>query len=304
MSFLSRSMLLFGLAGLLFSACAREKSHSIQLSNEGMRAYGKGSLKGASSHFKQALSYDSENHHAHYGLGLVYIDQNKLEQSRRHLLKVRGLKPDHIEASYQLGWIAMKEGRMDEAMSSFQQVLTLEPDHPESNLQMGHLEEAREKLDSANMYYRRAVQLLPYRPDIYHALAVLYAKVGARDEAISVLREGVRLCTVARVRKRRNLSLMYNEMGGLLLENGQYAEAVEILVQAVRLDSPIDVAFNLACAYAANGDVDNAIVYFNQFLSGDSQDEHRIVVARKVVGHLRTRLQKREADALSEGEGS
>jgi len=304
MSIKGRVLILLLLVWALAPGCAREKSHSIQLSNEGMRAYGKGDLKASSSHFKQALSYDSENHHAHYGLGLVHIDRGNLEQSRRHLLKVRGLKPDHIEASYQIGWIAMKEGRSDEAMSSFQQVLALSPDHPESNLQMGHLEESREKLDTANTYFRRAVQLLPYRPDIYHALALLYAKVGARDEAVAVLREGVRLCTPARVRKRRNLSLMYNEMGGLLLEAGQYAEAVDILLQAVRLDAPIDVAFNLACAYAANGDIENAITYFNQFLAGDSQDEHRIVVARKVMSHLQTRLQKRESDAMSETEGS
>ena len=171
---------------------------------------------------------------------------------------------------------------MDEAADSFQQVFTLEPDHADSNFQMGRIQEDRGDLESANISYRRAVQLMPYRPDTYLALAQLYLKVDATDEALAVLREGVRLCKIARVRNRRNLSLMYNELGGLLMESGQYAEAVDFLLQSVRLDAPIDVAFNLACAYAANGDVSDAITYFNQFLAGDSTDTNRITVARKV----------------------
>jgi tetratricopeptide (TPR) repeat protein len=286
-----------------FSGCSRTKSHSVQLSNQGMRAYGKGNKSSAKKHFQEALSFDGENYNAHYGLGLIYIDRGKPDQARRHLLKTRGLKPDHVEASYQLGWIALKAGRKDEAAASFQQVFTLNPDHADSNFQMGRIQEERGDLDAANVSYRRAVQLLPYRPDIYLALAQLYMKVQAIEEALVVLREGVRLCTVVRVRNRRNLSLLFNELGGILLEGGQYPEAVEVLLQSVRLDAPIDVAFNLACAHAANGDVEDAITYFNQFLSGDSADSNRITVARKVVRHLRSRLRQRERDSQSEIEG-
>jgi len=266
-----------------------------------MRAYGKGNKSTAKQYFQESLSFDGENYNAHYGLGLIYIDRGEPDQARRHLMKARGLKPDHVEASYQIGWIALQAGRMDEAAASFQQVFTLDPDHADSNFQMGRIQEERGDLDAANVSYRRAVQLLPYRPDIYLALSQLYLKVDAIEETLVVLREGVRLCKPARVRNRRNLSLLYNELGGILLENGQYSEAVDVLLQSVRLDAPIDVAFNLACAYAANGDISDAITYFNQFLAGDSADANRITVARKVVRHLRARLRQRERDAESEG---
>ena len=87
-----RVVLLVALA-LALSACDREKSDSIRLSNQGTRALKAGDHKQAFAWFRDAAGLDPDNASARYGMGLVEIELGDLGKAHHHFKIAATLNP-------------------------------------------------------------------------------------------------------------------------------------------------------------------------------------------------------------------
>ena len=287
-----RVVLLVALA-LALSACDREKSDSIRLSNQGTRALKAGDHKQAFAWFRDAAGLDPDNASARYGMGLVEIELGDLDKARDHFKIAASLKPELVEATYQLGWIAIQQQKLDEADAALRRVVELQPEHAAAYFLMGSLREKKGQLKEADEAWRRAVALDPYRPETFLALARLYLRVGAEKESVLVLREAIRVITPDKIETPTGLALLQNELGTMLLQTGQYGEAIDALLAGLRLDGTrFEIAFNLGCAYASKGDPEKALDYFRRYLDLARGDDETVTIARDVAKHLEERLQK------------
>ncbi len=301
-SFVPR-LLSIGILALCFAAgCDKAKTDSVRFTNQGMRALEKNELRMAKSRFQQAVDVYPDNAKAHYGLGIVLRELGQADRAAKHLKEAVRLKPDLSEASYHLGDMAFAAKRFDEAEQAFRRVLEQDAYNGSAYYLRGRIHETKVALKQAEVAYRRAVNLEPYRPDIFLTLARLYNRVGAEEEAVAVLREGIRLCTSDRVTLSANLSLLHNELGVMLQERRQYGQAIDELLKAVRITgAPQEVAFNLGWAYADKGDSAHALRYFRQFVAVAKDDDPAIPVALEVQRHLLRRIERKTARPPSGG---
>src|ERR1700686_3626097 len=93
----------------------------------------RGYMEQAAASFRTALRDDPSSAEAMYGIGSVYLDQQKTTEARESFeraLKLRASYPDTLANSWNnLGLLAAREGRKEEAIGYFQEALKLSPDH-------------------------------------------------------------------------------------------------------------------------------------------------------------------------------
>ena len=272
------------------AGCDKAHSDSVRLTNLGMKALSAGDLREARIRFQEAVEIYPENAKAHYGLGVMLFEGGENDRAKQHLKEATKLDNQLTEAFYQLGAIALEESKADEAEQELRRALDLDPEHTAALFSLGQIHERRGELKQADRNYRQSVTLNPLSPQAFLALARLYQHVGAEEEAEAVLREGLRICSTNSVDSVENLSLLYNELGVMLQAQGQYGQAVETLLKAIRLpQAQPQTVFNLGWAYASKGESALALKYFNQFIQL-SDDGASVRVARDVARHLAQRL--------------
>ena len=286
-------LLLLCFVGLFFgSGCDKARSDSLRLSNQGIKALNKNNLPEAQSKFQDAIALYPDNVNAHYGLGMVLVEKNEVQLAQEHLNEALRLKPELTEAIYHLGAIALDQRKNDDAEQHFKKVLAQDPDHSAAHFLLGQVYERKRALKDAEVFFRRAATLDPYQTAVFVHLANLYLRVGAYEQAMAVLREGIRVNSDTQAGDRRALALMHNELGLMLHQQGQYGLAIDELLLARSLDpSKFNFAFNLGWAYASKGDSVLALRYFDQYLRHpDAGRNPNSTIALQVSKHLRARI--------------
>ncbi|HIA02398.1 MAG TPA: tetratricopeptide repeat protein [Myxococcales bacterium] len=281
---------------ILIPSCSKEHNDSIRLSNQGMKALSSGNIRLAHARFQDAIDIFPDNSSAHYGLGLVLVEFEKLDDAKEHMLIATRLNTELTEADYQLGWIAFKQAKHDDAEAALRRVLERDLEHADAHFLLGRIYENKGKLKEAESALRKAITLNPILTTAYLQLARLYLRVAAEREAVVVLEEGIRINTPNRVRSAMEIALLYNELGFLHLQGGKYGAAVDALLTAIRTDSNrIEVAFNLGCAYASKGEPRMALRYFNQYIGIAPKSDETVSIAREVTRHLYQRVLESES---------
>jgi Flp pilus assembly protein TadD len=83
----------------------------------------------------------------------------------------------------------LSAGRVNDASAVLQKALTLSPDYPSALYFLAKMEEQRGNHDQAVADLQRAVVSSGRTPKYLHALGMLYAEVGRRNEARELLEE-------------------------------------------------------------------------------------------------------------------
>ena len=101
--------------------------------NYGSIYFQRGYLEQAEASFRLALRDDPESAEALYGLGSVYLKQEKCGEARQSFeraIKLQASYPDTVANAWNnLGLLATREGHTAEAIPYFQEALKLNPDH-------------------------------------------------------------------------------------------------------------------------------------------------------------------------------
>ena len=181
--------------------------------------------------FELALRDNPSSAEALYGLGSVFLQQNKRAEARRSFQQAVTLQssyPDTLPKAWNnLGLIAAEEGRIleatqnfqqalrlnpeslialenlgnayrqqrlwDQAQSAFERVLAVDSESPGANYGLAMVYAARDDAARAYQYLQKALQFRPDYPEALNNLGVLYMRTRRRDEAVATLEKCVRV---------------------------------------------------------------------------------------------------------------
>jgi len=217
--------------------------------------YQRGYLEQAEVSFRQALQDDPASAEALYGIGSVYLNQNKNAAAREmfeRCVMLRANYPDTLpDAWNNLGVLATREGHIDASIVNFQQALKISPQHLLSLNNLGNAYRLQKRWDEARKVLDRALEVAPDDPEANYSLGMVYAQTNDTAQASEHLQRALRA--------RPIYPEALNNLGILYLVTRHHDEAVNSFERCIRVAPSFDQAYlNLARVYALEGATDKA----------------------------------------------
>ncbi|HSZ60495.1 MAG TPA: FG-GAP-like repeat-containing protein [Terriglobales bacterium] len=239
----------------------------------------RGYMEQAAASFQIALRDEPQSAEALYGIGSVYLDQQKTAEARESFeraLKLRATFPDTLANSWNnLGLLAARGGRTDEAIRDFQEALKLSPDHMIALVNLGGAYRQQKRWDDARKTYERAVEVNPDDAEANYGLGMVFAQRDDSARAFDSLQRALQLRPV--------YPEALNNLGILYLRTHRRDEAVTTFEQCIRIAPTFDQAYlNLARVYSIEGRPDQARPVLEELLKRRPDDE----AARKMLEQL------------------
>ncbi len=221
----------------------------------GAQFYQRGYLEQAEASFQQALQDDPSSAEALYGIGSVYLNQNKNAAAREtfeRAVKLRGNFPDTLpDAWNNLGVIATRESRVDDSVRCFQKALELNPHHLLSLDNLGNAYRLQKRWDEARKVLERALEVAPQDAEANYSLGMVFAQTDDTGKAYEYLQRALKA--------RPAYPEALNNLGVLYLVTRRPDQAVASFEECIRVAPGFDQAYlNLARLYALEGSRDKA----------------------------------------------
>jgi len=209
----------------------------------------------AAASFRLALRDDPSSAEAQYGIGSVYLKQDKIadaQTSFEQTLKLTANYPDTLPNTWNnLGLLATRAGRTGDAIDYFQKALRLSPDYWIALENLGNAFRQQKRWDEARGALERAVAARPKDPDANYSLAMVYAQTDDTERAYRYLQKALIL--------RPAYPEALNNLGVLYLRTHRRDDAVARFEECIRVAPAFDQSYlNLARVYSLEGDRDKA----------------------------------------------
>jgi tetratricopeptide (TPR) repeat protein len=236
--------------GLPFPGVASTTEFTRNYLSYGSIFFERGYMTEAEHFLNLALRNDPENSEALYGLGSIYLQQNKPAEARatfERVLKLPQRYPGTLPNAWNnLGLLSAREGHTDEAIRQFQQALQLDPDHFIALENLGNAYRQAKRWDDAKATLQRALQLNPDNAEANYAMGMVYAQTDDADRAYDFLQKAVA--------EKPAYPEALNNLGVLYLRKNQPADAENSFKEAIRVAPSFEQSyFNLARLYAIEG---------------------------------------------------
>src|SRR5580700_4458536 len=209
----------------------------------------------AEASFTLALGDKPSSAEALYGLGSVYLKQQKTNEARESFeraIKLRASYPDTLPNAWNnLGLLATREGHTSEAIPYFQEALRLSPDHLIALENLGNAYRQQKQWDEARRVLERAVAVGPQDPEANYSLGMVFAQLDDSDRAYEYLQRALKF--------RPAYPEALNNLGVLYLRTRRRDEAVASFEECIRVAPAFDQSYlNLARVYSIEGAPDKA----------------------------------------------
>ena len=229
--------------------------------------------------FRLALRDDPASSEALYGLGSVYLKQEKSAEAREsfeHATRLPASYPDTLANSWNnLGLLATREGRTAEAIPYFQEALRLNPDHLIALDNLGNAYRQQKNWDEARKALERALKVSPEDPEANYSLGMVFAQLDDSERAYEYLQKALKF--------RPGYPEALNNLGVLYLRTRRRDEAVASFEECIRVAPAFDQSYmNLARVYALEGAPDKARTVLLELLK--QHPEH--AQAKKMIEEL------------------
>ncbi len=238
-----------------------------------------GYLEQAAAFFQQALQDDPSSAEAIYGLGSVYLNQNKNAAARE--MFERGLRqsasyPDTLPDTWNnLGVISTRENNVAEAIHDFENALKINPNHVLSLDNLGNAYRLQKRWADAREVLERARSMAPNDSEANYSLGMVYAQTEDTTKAYNYLQRALQV--------RPDYPEALNNLGVLYLVTQRPDEAVTTFQRCIRVAPTFDQAYlNLARVYVLKGEREHARDLLNQLLK-EHPDQ---VQARRMLEQL------------------
>ncbi len=231
-----------------------------------------GKLDEAESLYKQVLQIqpegtserDSFAHQYHLiavnNLGVLFEQQNKLEQAVESYQTALGIKSDYAEAYYNLGNVFQRQGQLDAAVQSYQQALSLNPKIAQAHNNLGNVLKQQEKLDEALKSYRQALSLKPDYSEAHCNFGIVLQKHKQFDAALKSYQQALSL--------KPDYAEAHCNLGTLLQERGQLEAAAASYQRALNIKPEYAEAhYNLGTLLQERGQLEAAAASYQRALS-------------------------------------
>jgi len=217
-----------------------------------------GKIDDAIAHYRLALQMQADSWDAEYNLGTALVAKGQVDEAILHCERAVGMRPTDPDAQVSLGNALFAKGRIDEAIAHYQKAITAQPDHFLARYSLGHALLEKGELDGAIQFSRSALLLRPSDADCHTTLAIALEEKGEPTEAIQHYKKALELAPES-ISTLTNLAWLLATSQNASVRNGP--KAIELATQADRLVGGTNtlVLRTLAAAYAENGEFANAI---------------------------------------------
>ena len=178
--------------------------------------------------YTAALAAHPMANSARNNLGLLLVQQDRLDEAEACYHRAIELDPDFGRAHSNLGRLLLQQERFDEAEASFRRAIDLGADEPNSHNDLGVLYARQNRLDEAEAFYRWAIQLDPDLADAHYNLGNLLRVRNRFDEAGASYRRAIEI-DPDRVAAHSNL-------GNVLANQDRFDEAEASYRRAIDID--------------------------------------------------------------------
>lgn len=215
----------------------------------------RGYLEQSEVFFKLALGDDSSGAEAYYGLGSVYLQQQKTAKARDSFERAVQLPANYpgtlSNAWNNLGILAAREGHTEEAIQNFQRTLQMDPDHLIALDNLGNAYRQVKRWEDAKSVLQRALELRPEDAEANYSLGMVFAQLNDTERAYEYLQKALA--------SRPAYPEALNNLGVLYLRTKRPEEAERSFKESIKVAPAFDQAYlNLARLYAVEGDSQKA----------------------------------------------
>ena len=223
----------------------------------------RGYLDQSAASFQLALKDDPSSAEALYGLGSVYLKQNKTLEARESFERATKLSAGYPEtlpnAWNNLGLLAGREGRMPEAVTNFQEALRVNPEHAIALVNLGNAYRQQHQWDDARKTLAQALTLNPQDAEANYSLGMVFAQTNDTDRAYEYLQKALKY--------RPGYPEALNNLGVLYLRTQRRDAAVASFDECIRAAPAFDQSYlNLASLYIIEGATDKARSILSELL--------------------------------------
>jgi tetratricopeptide (TPR) repeat protein len=223
--------------------------------NYGSVYFQRGYYEQSEASFRLALRDDPSNAEALYGLGSVYLKQEKngpARESFERAVKLQASYPDTLANAWNnLGLLATREGKTAEAIPFFQEALRLSPNHLVALDNLGNAYRQQKDWDEARKTLEWALKISPEDPEANYSLGMVFAQTDDSEQAYEYLQKALKF--------RPGYPEALNNLGVLFLRTRRRDEAVAKFEECIRVAPAFDQSYlNLARVYALEGAPDKA----------------------------------------------
>src|SRR5262245_5828473 len=152
--------------------------------NLGLVLLQQGKIDDGIAHYRSALQMQPDSWDAEYNLGTALAAKGQVDEAILHCERAVRMRPTDPDAQVSLGDALLRKGRIDDAIDHYQKAMMARADHFLARYGLCHALLEKGELDSAIQVCRSALVLWPLDADCHTALAIALDEKGNPAEAI------------------------------------------------------------------------------------------------------------------------
>ena len=237
-----------------------DRSQAIE---EGRQHHHAGRLDEAQAIYERVLAEAPENAPENsevlHMLGVVALQQGRLDNALERIGKALALNPGFAVAHNSAGSVHQRLGHTSEAIESFRAAVEADPEYGNAHFNLGTMLLARHQHNEAAQALARAAELQPDLAEAHLKLGVAYKSLGRHDQAIETLKRAAEL--------KPGFADAYSSLGNVYAAMGELEQAEAAYRQAVETDPGSHAAhFNLGNVSGKLGKRQDAIGSYERAL--------------------------------------
>jgi serine/threonine protein kinase/Flp pilus assembly protein TadD len=168
--------------------------------------------------FRKAIERKGDYAMAHNNLAISLARKNQLEEAVISFGRAIELRPNFADAHYNLGNTLWTMNRLDEALAAFRQVVVLKPNFADAHIRLGVIYWKKGRLDEAATAFRNVTRLTPDDAVAHYNLGNVLIELGLTDEAIDACRRAIAV--------KADYAEAHCNLGRALRQQGAFTEAL------------------------------------------------------------------------------
>ncbi len=208
--------------------------------------------------FSHALDVTEENHVAHHNLAAAYAGRGELKQAIPHFKEALRIRPGYADAHYNLGTALGRRGDLNSAIQELTLAQRIRPRHPDTLFNLASAYEQIGDSKHALLYFEQLVAAVPGHARAWDRVGYLWSEQGDRVQAIDSYQRALAL-DESLPRARRHLAWLLSTAPEEGLRNGVLGlELARVAAQETEYQNVDDLDL-LAAAFAEAGQFPDAI---------------------------------------------
>jgi len=176
-------------------------------------------------------------------LGDAYNQTHDLPNAEQAYRQAADAQPDDVNHRKELAQTLLTEEKYPEALEQYQRLSQMDADDADNYLRMAEIYRHLRQLDKAEQNVLLAKQHAPNSLEVTYYEATIFEDEGRLEDSIHVLSDAVTAVkseSEFTPSRRRTLAILYQQLGQLYRETGNFSAAVNTFEEMLRLGSEED----------------------------------------------------------------